>query len=152
MQDTQETTRLSICRTYSSTPEKVWRAWTEPQALSQWFGPGETASVSVAEIDLRVGGRYRIAFGAPDGETHEASGEYQEVVINSRLVFTWAWKGTPDRVSRVTIDLRPVAEGTELSFVHDRFFDVKARDSHARGWPPFFDNLGAFLRRHAQPA
>ena len=148
MQDSQDSkaTQLTINRTYPAAPEKVWRAWTDPQALKRWFGPGENATVSVAEIDLRVGGRYRIAFGAPDGETHEASGEYQEVVPNRRLVFSWAWKGTPERVSRVTIELKPVAEGTELSFVHDRFCDTKARDNHAKGWPPFFDKLGTYLR------
>jgi uncharacterized protein YndB with AHSA1/START domain len=135
---------VSIRRSYHVAPDKVWRAWTEPQALSQWFGPGATPSRAQAEIDLRVGGRFRIAFPMPEGE-HEASGEYLEVLPNRRLVFTWAWKGTPERVSRVTIDLSPVADGTELSFVHDRFFDDKARANHERGWQPFFGNLGAFL-------
>lgn len=81
---------VSIRRTYPVAPDKVWRAWTQPQALSQWFGPGATPSRAEAEIDLRVGGRYRIAFPMPNGEKNEASGEYLEVVPNRRLVFTWA--------------------------------------------------------------
>ena len=154
----QESTQLSISisRSYRVAPEKVWRAWTEPQALSQWFGPGKNPSVITAEIDLRVGGRYRIAFETPEGETHEATGVYQEVVPHRRLVFTWAWKSTPERVSRVSIDIKPLAdgaeEGTELRFVHDRFFDAKARDNHQRGWPLFFDNLGDFLQLNPQEA
>lgn len=148
MRETQDpdATQLSIQRTYPVAPEKVWRAWTEPQALKQWFGTGETASVSTAEVDLRVGGRFRIAFRAPGGETHEASGDYQEVDINRRLVFSWSWKGTPERVSRITIELTPMDGGTDLKFVHDRFFDAQARDNHAKGWPPFFDALGVYLR------
>lgn len=140
-----DSTRLCITRTYPVTPDKVWRAWTEPQILKQWFGPSSPSTFFVAEIDLRIGGRYRLAFSAPDGEVHDVSGAYQEVELNKRLVFTFAWKSTPERVSRVAITLVPTVEGTEFNFVHDRFFDEKARDSHAGGWPLFFENLGQFL-------
>lgn len=145
-QQHDESTRLSITRTYPVAPEKVWRAWTEPQVLKQWFGPSSPSTLCVAEIDLRVGGRYRLAFSAPDGEVHDVSGVYQEVDPNKRLVFTFAWKSTPDRVSQVAIALTPNEEGTEFKFVHDRFFNEKARDNHAGGWPLFFDNLGNMLR------
>jgi uncharacterized protein YndB with AHSA1/START domain len=148
----QQPAQLCISRSYRAAPEKVWRAWTEPQALSQWFGPGETGSVISAEIDLRVNGGWRIAFSTPDGQLHEVSGVYQEVVPERRLVFTWAWKSTPERVSRVSIDLKPLADGTELNFVHDRFFDDTARVNHERGWRPIFDNLDGFLHLNAQEA
>ena len=146
----QEPARLSIRRSFGVAPEKVWRAWTDPKALSQWFGPARPASVTAVEIELCVGGRYRIAFDTPDGDAHEVSGVYQEVVPHRRLVFTWAWKSTPERVSRVSIDLRPLAEGTELSFVHDRFFDDKARVDHERGWQPCLENLDDFLHSTVQ--
>ncbi len=150
----QAPAQLSIGRSYRVAPERVWRAWTEPQALSQWFGSGKPGSVTAAEIDLCVGGRYRIAFNTPDGDAHEVSGVYQEVVPQRRLVFTWAWKSTPERVSRVSIELKPLADGmgkgTELSFVHDRFFDAQARTNHERGWPPMFDQLGDFLQLNPQ--
>ena len=116
-----------------------------PEALSCWFGPGEPDSVTLAELDVRAGGRYRIAFHTPDGERHEVSGEYQEVEANRRLSFTWAWQSTPERVSRVTIELRPTAEGTELDFRHDRFFDQEARNNHERGWTGTFAKLESFL-------
>jgi len=141
--------QFAIQRSYRAAPQKVWRAWTEPQALSLWFGSGP-GSVTAAEIDLRVGGRYRIAFTGPDGEAHEVSGVYQEVVPHRRLVFSWAWKSTPERVSRVSIDLKAVADGTEMRFVHDRFFDDKARINHERGWPAFFEHLGDFLQLDPQ--
>ena len=143
---------FSIARIYPVAPEKVWRAWTDPQALIHWFGPGEPESVTLAEVDLRIGGRYHIVFHTPDGEDHDVSGVYQEVVENHRLVFTWAWKSTPERVSRVSIGLRPVDGGTELAFVHDRFFDLKARNDHEGGWLPTFIKLETFIAassRHA---
>ena len=152
MQSTQQqdTGQVRIVRTYRVAPEKIWRAWTEPQALSQWFAPGKNLDSTEAEIDLRVGGRYRIAFQAPNGETHEASGVYEVVEPNKRLVFSWGWKGTPERISRISIELKSVSQGTEqgteLNFVHDRFFDTAARDNHERGWQSFFVNLGDFLQ------
>ena len=98
-----------------------------------------------AELDLRVGGRYHIVFHTRDGEDHDVSGVYQEVDAPRRLVFSWAWKSTPERVSRVSIDLHAVDGGTELRFRHDRFFDLEARDNHERGWLPTFVKLDALL-------
>ena len=141
----EEKPSLGITRHYPVAPEKVWRAWTDPQALSQWFGPGEPDSVTRAELDVRAGGRYRIAFHTPDGEQHEVSGNYEDVVENRRLSFTWAWKSTPERVSLVTIELRPTAQGCELHFRQERFFDQQARDNHARGWTGTLAKLDEFL-------
>jgi uncharacterized protein YndB with AHSA1/START domain len=137
---------LRITRRYPVSREKVWRAWTEPQALSRWFGPGEANSVTLAELDVREGGRYHIRFRTPDGEEHAVSGVYQEVVEHERLSFSWAWQSTPERVSRVSIALRAVEGGTELDFVHDRFFDQAARDNHERGWSGTFAKLDEWMR------
>lgn len=136
---------LRITRRYPVAPEKVWRAWIDPQALSRWFGPGEPDSVTRAELDVRAGGRYRIAFRTQDGEEHEVSGEYQEVQANRRLSFTWAWKSTPERVSLVTLEMRPSGQGCELDFRHERLFDQEARDNHERGWTGTFAKLDDFL-------
>jgi uncharacterized protein YndB with AHSA1/START domain len=114
--------------------------------LSHWFAPGKAGPLADAEVDLRVGGRYRIAFATPNGDQHEVGGTYHEVQPHSRLVFTWAWKSTPERVSRVSISLAPATGGaTELRFVHDRFFDDTARANHERGWQPYFAQLEDFL-------
>lgn len=142
--------QLAIRRRYPVAADKVWRAWTDPQALIRWFGPGAPDSVRLAETDVRVGGRYRIVFSTPDGAVHDVSGVYQEVVPHRRLVFTCAWQSTPERVSRVSIELRPVPEGTKLSFVHDRFFDLQARDKHEGGWLPTFAKLEAFFAASPQ--
>lgn len=143
--DLDEPSALCLRRRYPVAPEKVWRAWTDPQALIRWFGPGEPDSVTVAEVDLRVGGRYHIVFHTPDGEDHDVSGVYQEVEPHRRLVFSWAWRSTPERVSRVTLEFEAVAGGCELLFTHDRFFDRQARVNHERGWTPTFGKLEAFL-------
>ena len=147
MEDTRvEKPFLAIERTYPVAPEKVWRAWTDPEAVKKWWGPGPDHSVSAAELDVRVGGRFRIVFGGAEGKDHECAGVYKEVVPHRRLVFTWCWPNTtPERVSLVTIEFKRVTGGTELDFRHEQFFDAQARDGHKRGWSAALDQLDAYL-------
>ncbi|MBK6009137.1 SRPBCC domain-containing protein [Ramlibacter ginsenosidimutans] len=137
--------QLRITRRYGVPAEKVWQAWTDPQALSAWFGPGEPHSVLVAELDVRPGGNYRIRFRTQDGGEHEVGGTYEFVEVNARLVFSWAWHSTPERVSRVSVTLRPVPGGTELELLHDRFHDAAAGDNHRRGWTATIAKLDAWI-------
>jgi len=96
---------------------------------------------------VRVGGRYRIVFGGPQGTDHEVQGVYREVVPSRRLVFTWTWpSSTPERESLVTIVFKAAGGGTELDFRHEQFLDEAARDGHQRGWSGAFDKLEQFLR------
>lgn len=137
---------LTLERFYPVAPEKVWRAWTEPEAVRKWWGPGPGEPVAAAELDVRVGGRFRIVFGGPDGTAHEVQGVYKEVERNRRLVFTWTWpRSTPERESLVTIELRPARGGTDLLFRHERLFDEKVRDDHERGWSSSLDKLAHYL-------
>ena len=97
---------LTLNRFYPVAPEKVYRAWTDPQAIKRWWGPGGHDSVSVAQLEVRVGGRFRIVFGGPDGKAHEVQGVYKQVVPNRRLVFTWTWpNSTPERESLAKLEL-----------------------------------------------
>jgi uncharacterized protein YndB with AHSA1/START domain len=111
----------------------------------QWFGPSSVEEGSVkADIDLRVGGRYRISFRA-NGNYNEVGGVYREVVPNQRLVFSWAWHSTPERESLVTISIKPEGAGTLLIFNHAQFVDATARDNHERGWTEFLGKLESYL-------
>jgi uncharacterized protein YndB with AHSA1/START domain len=142
----REKPSLNLSRSYPVAPEKVWRAWTDPEAVKKWWGPGPDQSVSAAELDVRVGGRFRIVFGGPDGKDHECAGVYREVVPNRRLVFTWSWpRTTPERVSLVTIEFKRLPDGTELDLRHEQFFDEQARDGHKRGWTGLLDKLDGYL-------
>ena len=138
---------LSLTRHYPVAPEKVWRAWTDAQAVSQWWGPGPGEPVSAAELDVRVGGKFRIVFGGPDGKAHECAGIYKEVVPYRKLVFTWSWPNTtPERISVVTIVFKDLRGKTELVFTHEELFDEKVRDDHQRGWSGTLDKLERFLQ------
>jgi len=138
---------LTLARTYPVAPEKVWRAWTDPEAIARWWGPGGEQPVALAELDVRVGGHFHIVFGGPQGTDHEVCGIYQEVVPNRKLVFTWIWpRTTPERESVVTIELRRSGSGTELLFRQEKLFDEAVRDGHRRGWTESFIKLEQFLR------
>jgi len=108
------------------------------------MGPGEIKALH-AESDPRKGGRYRWVMKAPDGEEHDVSGVYREVVPNEKLVFTWAWKSTPERESLVTLSFKPDGDGTLLTLQHEQFFDEPARDRHQYGWTNAMEKLDKYL-------
>lgn len=135
---------LTLKRRFKASPAKVFAAWTDPQKVMRWMGPGEAKAVS-AECDARVGGRYRWLMRTPSGEEHDVSGVYREVVPDEKLVFTWAWKTTPERESLVTVLLKPDGDGTLLTMTHEQFFDENARDQHQHGWTGALDKMEQFL-------
>jgi uncharacterized protein YndB with AHSA1/START domain len=124
---------LTIKRRFNAPPAKVFAAWTDPEKVKRWMGPGEVKAVS-AESDPRQGGHYRWVMKAPDGDEFHVSGVYREVVPNKKLVFTWAWKSTPERESLVTVLLKSDGDGTLMTLTHEQFFDDEARDRHNQGW------------------
>lgn len=138
--DQKVTPSLTMKRRLNATPAEVYRAWTEPELLARWFGP-ENVATQTAEIDARVGGGYRIVMRGDDGELHQVSGTYLEVVEDERLVFDWAWVSTPERVSRVTVTFKPDGDGTILTLLHEQFFDQDAATRHTRGWTGSMEKL-----------
>jgi uncharacterized protein YndB with AHSA1/START domain len=135
---------LTLKRRYNAPPGRVFSAWTDPKKIIRWFGPGQT-DVLRAESDPRVGGRYRIVARSPDGEEHDVSGVYREVVQDQKLVFTWAWRSTPERESLVIITFKPDGDGTLLTLQHEQFFDEPARDRHQTGWTGILEKLDRYL-------
>jgi uncharacterized protein YndB with AHSA1/START domain len=124
---------LTLKRRLNAPPEAVYAAWTDPKKLVHWFGPDQ-GPVTKAETDVRVGGRFHIVFHSEDGEEHDVSGIYREVIPNEKLQFTWAWRTTPERESLVTVLVKPDGDGALLTLIHEQFFDEPARDRHAYGW------------------
>jgi uncharacterized protein YndB with AHSA1/START domain len=131
---------LTLKRRFKAPPEKVFAAFTDPEKVKRWMGPGEVKAVR-AEGDVQIGGHYRWVMRAPDGEEFDVGGVYREIVPNEKLVFTWAWKGTPERETLVTVLLKPDGDGTLLTLMHEQFFDEAARDSHQGGWDGALDKM-----------
>jgi uncharacterized protein YndB with AHSA1/START domain len=66
-------------------------------------------------------------------------------VPNQKLVFTWAWKSTPERESLVTVDIKPDGAGSMMTLTHEQFFDEDARDRHNQGWTAAMDKMEKYL-------
>jgi uncharacterized protein YndB with AHSA1/START domain len=136
---------LTIKRRLNAPPEKVFAAWTDPEKLKLWMGPGEVTTV-LCEADARVGGHYRIVMRRPGGdEDFDVGGTYREVVPNEKLAFTWAWKSTPEHESLVTVTFKNDGSGTLMTLIHEQFFDEDARDRHNSGWNGALVKLERYL-------
>jgi uncharacterized protein YndB with AHSA1/START domain len=136
-------------RVISATRPRVFNALTEPGELAKWWGPRGFTSPNV-EIDLRVGGSYRIAMQPPDGELFHLSGEFRAVDPPARLAYTFRWEDPDpdDQETVVTLTLRDAGESTELSFTQGVFATEGRRALHEQGWTDGLDRLQELMSPH----
>jgi uncharacterized protein YndB with AHSA1/START domain len=139
-------TTLHLARTFLAPREKVFRAWTNPEELKKWWGPPGYSTPS-AEVDLRVGGKYRLGMRKlPDGELFYLTGTYRDVRPPERLVYTWRWEANPEMgETLVTVEFRAVGDSTEVVLTHEFFPNQKARDDHNQGWSGCLDRLATVV-------
>jgi uncharacterized protein YndB with AHSA1/START domain len=135
---------LTLRRRFNASPALVFGAWTDPKQLVRWFGPENVVALR-AEADLRVGGKYRVVMRSDDGNEHDVSGVYREIVPNEKLVFTWAWRSTPERESLVTVTIQPDGDGALLTLTHSQLFDETAAKNHEHGWTGSLNKLEKFF-------
>jgi uncharacterized protein YndB with AHSA1/START domain len=120
--------------------ETVFRVWTQPEHVQKWWGP-RGVTCPMAEIDLRVGGTYRIANLLPDGKTVWIHGVFEEIDPPHRLTYTWGFGLEDEPAERVTVTFEPRPEGTEVMVVHENIPDEAARVGHEKGWYGCLDGL-----------
>lgn len=120
----------------------VFKAWTEPDELAKWWGPRGFTAPSV-EVDLGVGGSYRIAMQPPDGDVFYLSGEFREVDPPAHLAYTFRWEepDPDDQETVVTLSLGDLGESTELVFTQRAFATEGRRALHEQGWTESLDRL-----------
>jgi uncharacterized protein YndB with AHSA1/START domain len=107
--------QILITREFDAPKELVYKAWTTPELVKRWWS-GERGEVTLAEIDLRVGGTWRFVM---TGEGFEVGfhGEYQEIVTNERIVSTEVFEGMPDAASLNTLTLTETDGRTSLTIL-----------------------------------
>ena len=138
---------LVIRRTYEVPPERVFEAWTTPELAKQFMGPNDVAAAEV-EMDVRIGGTYRVVMQMPDGERWTVGGVYREVRPPHRLQMTWRWKEdapAEERDTLLTLEFNPHDGGTELILTHEQLASEESRGGHARGWESILDKLRTVL-------
>jgi uncharacterized protein YndB with AHSA1/START domain len=138
-------TSVTLVRRIKARPQIVFDAVTTPEGITQWWGP-DAGPVLAAEVDLRVGGRYRVRFlRMLDSTEYESSGEFLEIVRPQLVVMSWRWRDhVPDAgESRLQFELKAIPEGTELTLIHAQLQDEETRLSHEDGWAGSLDKLQA---------
>jgi uncharacterized protein YndB with AHSA1/START domain len=138
---------LTLERTFDAPREAVFAAWTDPEILRRWWAMAPDWDTPEATVDLRVGGRYRLAMrDAGSGAVHVVGGEYRSVEPPERLVYTWTWEDgmSPGSVgSVVTVAFREDGGRTTVLLTHTGFVDADALPTHEHGWNGVLDNLEA---------
>jgi uncharacterized protein YndB with AHSA1/START domain len=138
---------LTLKRRYNAPPARVFSAWTDPEKMKRWMGPGKITTI-LAESDARVGGRYRIVMHNPEtGAEFDVRGVFREVIANEKLVYTWGGTPSPERETLVTVTFKKDGDGTLLTLTHEQFADEAARDSHNQGWDGALVKLEKYLDR-----
>ena len=144
-QEVQAPISLKITRTFPVPREKVFKAWTEAEALKRWFAPSDKYVTRIPVLEVRPGGRYRVEMET-EGKAHIVVGTYREVKPPEKLVFTWKWETEPQHGDTlVTIEFLDRGGKTEVILTHEKFPSDAARDEHNKGWTGCFDRLGQFV-------
>ena len=133
---------LVIRREFAAPPQTVYDAWTNPE-LAQFLCP-QGMTVAEAQLDVRVGGTYRIDMRTPANEPFVARGTYRDVQPGRRLSMTWTWEeNSPEEEHEtlLTIEFNPHGSGTELILTHERLSSEESRRNHAHGWNSMLDKL-----------
>lgn len=145
---------LVLERVIDASPEKVFRAYTDPAILSQWFAP-KPWSITDAVVEPRPGGRFNFVMHGPDGERFPNAGIFLEVVENRRLISTDAltpdWKpaGAPFMVAR--IELEPTGDGKTRYKATASHWSEDAMKQHEQmgfheGWGQVSDQLNELVK------
>jgi uncharacterized protein YndB with AHSA1/START domain len=145
-----------IERSYPTTPERVFAAFSDPAKKRRWFGDDRGMDVEEFEMDFRVGGtekaRYRFREGSPfPGAALANDGSYQDIVPNRRIVLAYTMTLGDKRISAslATIELLPAAQGTDLIFTDQGAFFQGSDGPQMReeGWRKLLDKLAKELAR-----
>ncbi len=140
------TNTVRLHRVLAAKPEKVYRAFLDADAKARWLPPnGFTGKVH--ELEAKVGGKYRMSFtNFTTGKSHSFGGEYLELVPNERLRYTDVFDdpNLPGKI-QVTVTLKQVSVGTELSIVQEGLPEVIPVEACYLGWQESLRNLARLV-------
>jgi uncharacterized protein YndB with AHSA1/START domain len=129
-------------RWFDATPDEVFDAYTDPAAQREWY-QDQPGWIVQAACDLRVGGRWTVAFGPPGAEPYRETNVFEQVDRPRRLVYT-SRVTMPDGSSFDTgmeVTFQERDGRTRMTIVHTGFPSAELRDDHRGGWPGFLDRL-----------
>jgi uncharacterized protein YndB with AHSA1/START domain len=143
---------LILQRTFEAPRILVWKAWTEREHMMRWLCPAGF-EVLFAEVDLRIGGKWRSGMRSPEGNEYIAGGDYREIDRPSRLIFTHKWESNdlePRVTTEIAVALNERGGKTQMIFAQSGLGSAESALSHKGGWTGAFDNLARLALALAQ--
>lgn len=156
-----------IVRYFDAPAEQVWKAWTQPERMKQWWGP-KTFTTPVARIDFLVGGKYLIDMRGPDGKDYWSTGTYKEIVPMKKIVVTDSFADENGKVvsasyygmdpsfpleAEVILTFEEIGDRTKFTIRYPDLGGLNDKDLEGmkQGWNESFDKLAQTLRTPAIP-
>lgn len=138
---------LRITRTFDAPRELVFKVWTSPNTMLNWWGP-KLHPATQMQMDVRPGGKWRGCLtGVEDGRALWQHGIFTEVNPHDLLAFTFVWEEQGERGIETLVTIRFTDENgkTRMDFEQTPFQSAAERDGHQGGWSSMFDRLAEFL-------
>ena len=155
-----ETERMVVTRVVDAPRELVWKAWTEPKYVMQWWGPKGFTAPS-CEIDFRVGGKFLCCMRAPDGQEGWNGGEYHEIVLHEKIVFSLYFadsKGNKVEPAEYGSEHEAIEDAhdvilfedigngrTKLTFIGNETLQNAIETGQLEGWKEILDKVAAVV-------
>jgi len=160
-----EAERMVITRVFDAPRELVWKAWTDPKYVMQWWGPkGFTAPV--CKIDFRVGGKFLCAMKSPDGQEFWNAGEYHEIIPYEKIVSSMFFadaQGNKVEAAEYGIEHEAIEDAvdvtlfedlgngqTKLTFIGNETMESAKESGQVEGWVEILEKVAAVVAGMAQ--
>ncbi len=160
-----EVERMVITRVFDAPRELVWKAWTEPKYVMQWWGP-KGFSAPVCKMDFREGGKFLCCMRTPDGQEFWNAGEYHEIVLHEKIVSTMYFsdsngnKVAPEEygIEHEAIEgaydttlFEDLGNGrTKLTFIGNESMEDASKSGQVEGWNQILDKVDAVIAELAK--
>lgn len=160
-----EIERMVITRVFDAPRALVWKAWTDPKYVMQWWGPKGFTS-PFCQIDFRVGGKFLCCMKTPDGQEFWNAGEYHEIVLHEKIVSSMYFsdsKGNKVDSSQYGIEHEAIEDAydvtlfedlgngqTKLTFIGNETMESARASGQEEGWNQLLDKLAAVVAELAQ--
>ena len=139
---------MKTTRTFQVPRSRLFEAWTSPDELKKWWQLGHSWKLTIAEIDLRVGGKYRIGLDSTrDDAKHHVTGTFREVSVPEKLVYTWTVEDQAHQgeESLVTAEFHDKGSSSELVLTHDLLVTNQEHESTYEGGLMVLEGLRLML-------
>jgi len=155
-----ETERMVITRVFDAPRDLVWKAWTDPKYVMQWWGPNGF-TVPFCRMDFRVGGKFLCCMKAPDGQEFWNGGEYHEIVLHEKIVYSMYFadaKGNKVEGAHYGIEHEAIEDAydvtifedlgngqTKLTLIGNEPAESAKNSGQLEGWIQILDKIAAVI-------